>query len=112
MMNSQTHRAISGYVDAIPAPGTGRDTACFDLIHSPADADRCAPDTPDTVYACTTGHPRIADVFLRDIHGSRLRLRRHRGSCWLMRSPPPSRPAPSVSRRTASWTLPIHPSCW
>ncbi|MCX4399320.1 hypothetical protein OOK39_43680 [Streptomyces sp. NBC_00264] len=40
----------------------------FDLIHSPADADRTAPDTPGTVYACTTGDPRITDVPLREIH--------------------------------------------
>ncbi len=66
-MNPQTHLAIDGYVDAIPAPGTSWGTARFDLIHSPADADRIAPDTPDTVYACTTGDPRIADVLLREI---------------------------------------------
>ncbi|MBQ0867366.1 hypothetical protein [Streptomyces sp. RK75] len=69
------HLAIDGYVDAIPAPGTGWGTAVFDLIHSPADADRIAPDTPDTVYACTTGDPRIADVLLHEIQpGDLLRL--------------------------------------
>lgn len=74
-MNPQTHRAIDGYVDAIPAPGTGWGTARFDLIHSPADADRIAPDAPDTVYACTTGDPRIADVLLREIRtGDLLRV--------------------------------------
>ncbi|MEV7282692.1 hypothetical protein [Streptomyces sp. NPDC093111] len=66
-MNPQTHLAIDGYVDAIPAPGTSWGTARFDLIHSPADADTLAPDAPDTVYACTTGDPRIADVLLREI---------------------------------------------
>lgn len=66
-MNPRTHLAIDGYVDAIPAPGTGWGTARFDLIHSPADADRIAPDAPDTVYTCTTGDPRIADVLLREI---------------------------------------------
>lgn len=75
MMNSQTHVVIDGYVDAIPAPGTGWGTACLDLIHSPADADRIAPDTPDTVYACTTGDPRIADLLLREIQpGDLLRV--------------------------------------
>ncbi|MDQ1013390.1 hypothetical protein QFZ82_007958 [Streptomyces sp. V4I23] len=74
-MNPQTHLAIDGYVDAIPAPGTGSGTARFDLIHSPADADRIAPDAPDTVYACTTGDPRIADVLLREIQpGDLLRV--------------------------------------
>ncbi|MFD5098302.1 hypothetical protein [Streptomyces albidochromogenes] len=74
-MNPQTHLAIDGYVDAIPAPGTGPGTAAFDLIHSPADADRIAPDAPDTVYACTTGDPRIADVLLREIQpGDLLRV--------------------------------------
>ncbi|NWF30291.1 hypothetical protein HW130_29260 [Streptomyces sp. PKU-EA00015] len=71
-MNPQTHLAIDGYVDAIPAPGTGWGTAVFDLIHSPADADRIAPDAPDTVYTCTTGDPRIADVLLREIQPSDL----------------------------------------
>ncbi|WP_327713221.1 hypothetical protein OG912_38525 (plasmid) [Streptomyces sp. NBC_00464] len=47
--------AIDGYVDAIPAPGSNWGTATFDLIHSPNHAGRIAPDTPDTVYACTTG---------------------------------------------------------
>jgi hypothetical protein len=74
-MNPQTHLAIDGYVDQIPEPGTGWGTARFDLIHSPADADRIAPDTPDTVYACTTGDPRIADVLLREIQpGDLLRV--------------------------------------
>ncbi|MFI6730729.1 hypothetical protein NRF20_43765 [Streptomyces sp. R-74717] len=39
-MNPQTHLAIDGYIDAIPAPGTTWGTATFDLIHSPADACR------------------------------------------------------------------------
>ncbi|MFH8753320.1 hypothetical protein ACH4GK_37435 [Streptomyces rimosus] len=70
-----THLAVDGYVDAIPAPGTSRGTATFDLIHSPADADRIAPDTPDTVYACTTNDPRITDVLLREIQpGDLLRV--------------------------------------
>ncbi|MCZ4101005.1 hypothetical protein [Streptomyces sp. H39-C1] len=74
-MNSQTHLAINGYVDAIPAPGTHWGTATFDLIHCPADADRIAPDAPDTVYACTTGDPRITDVLLREIQpGDLLRI--------------------------------------
>ncbi|MFE7245623.1 hypothetical protein [Streptomyces sp. NPDC057580] len=60
---------------AIPAPGTGWGTAHFDLIHSPADADRIAPDTPDTVYACITGDPDLADVLLREIQpGDLLRV--------------------------------------
>ncbi|GGT43700.1 hypothetical protein P6B95_37575 [Streptomyces atratus] len=72
-MNPQTHLVIDGCVDAIPAPGWG--TAVFDLIHSPANADRVAPDAPDTVYACTTGDPRIADVLLREIQpGNLLRV--------------------------------------
>ncbi|MEU2602810.1 hypothetical protein ABZ669_38090 [Streptomyces hirsutus] len=74
-MNPQTHLAIDGYVDAIPAPGTGWGTARFDLIHSPVDADTVAPDAPDTVYACTTADPRIADVLLREIQpGDLLRV--------------------------------------
>ncbi|MFI9311556.1 hypothetical protein [Streptomyces triculaminicus] len=74
-MNPQTHLAIDGYVDAIPAPGTGWGTAVFDLIHSPVDADTIAPDASDTVYACTTGDPRIADVLLREIQpGDLLRV--------------------------------------
>lgn len=74
-MNPQTHLAIDGYVDAIPAPGTSWGTARFDLIYSPADADYIAPDTPDTVYACATGDPRIADVLLREIQpGDLLRV--------------------------------------
>ncbi|WP_438490741.1 hypothetical protein [Streptomyces sp. S186] len=66
-MNPQTHLAIDGYVDAIPAPGTGWGTATFDLIHSPADADQIPPDTADTVFACTTADPRIADALLREV---------------------------------------------
>ncbi|TXJ83342.1 hypothetical protein E2C11_07695 [Streptomyces lavendulae] len=66
-MTSQTHLAIDGYVDAIPAPGTRWGTATFDLIHSPADADRIAPDTPYTVYACTTEDPRITHALLNEI---------------------------------------------
>ncbi|MER7468891.1 hypothetical protein [Streptomyces sp. NPDC097981] len=74
-MSSRTHLVIDGYVDAIPAPGTRWGTATFDLIHSPADAARIAPDTPDTVYACTTGDPRITDVLLREIQpGDLLRI--------------------------------------
>lgn len=74
-MTSQTHLAIDGYVDAIPAPGPRWGTATFDLIHSPADADRIAPDTPDTVYACTTGDPRIAHALLNEIQpGDLLRV--------------------------------------
>ncbi|MFE9222789.1 hypothetical protein ACFYN3_41770 [Streptomyces lavendulae] len=74
-MSPQTHFAIDGYVDAIPAPGTNWGTAVFDLIHYPADADRIAPDTPDTVYACTTADPRIAEVLLREIQpGDLLRV--------------------------------------
>ncbi|MGA5412057.1 hypothetical protein ACPCSC_32980 [Streptomyces lavendulocolor] len=74
-MNPQTHLAIDGYVDAIPAPGTSWGTARFDLIHSPTDVDTLAPDAPDTVYACTTGDPRIADVLLREIQpGDLLRV--------------------------------------
>ncbi|MGV9247978.1 hypothetical protein [Streptomyces sp. NPDC003710] len=74
-MNPQTHLAVDGYVDTIPAPGTGWGTATFDLIHSPTDADQAAPDAPTTVYACTTGDPRIADVLLRDIQpGDLLRV--------------------------------------
>ncbi|MGW7461902.1 hypothetical protein [Streptomyces sp. NPDC054797] len=75
MTSPQTHLAIDGYVDAIPAPGTSWGTATFDLIHAPADADRIAPDTPDTVYACSTADPRIADVLLREIQpGDLLRV--------------------------------------
>ncbi|MFF1847122.1 hypothetical protein ACFVW9_36280 [Streptomyces sp. NPDC058217] len=74
-MNPQTHLAIDGYVDATLAPGTGWGTARFDLIHSPADADRIAPDTPDIVYACTTGDPDLADVLPREIQpGDLLRV--------------------------------------
>ncbi|MFD4977515.1 hypothetical protein [Streptomyces sp. NPDC058424] len=74
-MNPQAHLAIDGYVDAIPAPGTSWGTATFDLIHSPADAARMAPDAPDTVYACITADPRIADVLLREIQpGDLLRV--------------------------------------
>ncbi|MGW6876221.1 hypothetical protein [Streptomyces xanthophaeus] len=75
MASPQTHLAIDGYVDAIPTPGTNWGTATFDLIHSPTDADRIAPDTPDTVYACTTADPRITEVLLRDIQpGDLLRV--------------------------------------
>ncbi|WP_331734518.1 MULTISPECIES: hypothetical protein [unclassified Streptomyces] len=69
------HLAIDGYVDAIPVPGTSWGTAKFDLIHSSADADQAAPDAPDTVYACSTVDPRIADVLLREIQpGDLLRV--------------------------------------
>ncbi|MEU3353077.1 hypothetical protein [Streptomyces sp. NPDC037389] len=75
MASPQTHLAIDGYVDAIPAPGASWGTATFDLIHSPTDADRIAPDTPDTVYACTTADPRITAVLLREIQpGDLLRV--------------------------------------
>ncbi|MFG2676882.1 hypothetical protein [Streptomyces sp. NPDC048445] len=74
-MTSQTHLAIDGYVDAIPIPGTRWGTATFDLIHSPSNADRIAPDTPDTMYACTTGDPRIAHALLNEIQpGDLLRV--------------------------------------
>lgn len=74
-MTSQTHLAIDGYVDAIPAPGTRWGTATFGLIHSPANADRIAPDTPDTVYVCTTGDPRITHALLNEIQlGDLLRV--------------------------------------
>lgn len=74
-MNPQMRLAIDGYVDAIPSPGTSWGTARFDLIHRPADADTVAPDAPDTIYACTTADPRIADVLLRDIQpGDLLRV--------------------------------------
>ncbi|MCF3105390.1 hypothetical protein IPZ58_27930 [Streptomyces roseoverticillatus] len=74
-MNPQTHLAIDGYVDAIPAPGTGWGTVAFDLIHSPADADAVAPDAPDIVYSCTTADPDLADVLLREIQpGDLLRV--------------------------------------
>ncbi|MGK5545675.1 hypothetical protein ACSNOH_13225 [Streptomyces sp. URMC 127] len=66
-MHPQTHLAINGYVDAVPAPGTGWGTVVFDLIHSPADADAVAPDAPDIVYSCTTADPDLADVLLREI---------------------------------------------
>ncbi|MFD8789742.1 hypothetical protein [Streptomyces vinaceus] len=73
MTSPQTHLAIDGYVDAIP--GTGWGTAVFDLIHSPADADRIDPNTPDIVYACTTADPRITDRLLRKIQpGDLLRV--------------------------------------
>ncbi|MFG2394619.1 hypothetical protein ACGFYF_37910 [Streptomyces lavendulae] len=75
MASPQTHLAIDGYVDAIPAPGTGWGTAVFDLIHSPTDADQLDPDTPDTVYACTTVDPHITNVLLREIRpGDLLRV--------------------------------------
>lgn len=64
-MNPQMHLALDGYVDAIPAPGTGWGTATFDLVHSPAGT--VALDTPDTVCACTTGDPRIAHMLLHEI---------------------------------------------
>ncbi|MFG2630000.1 hypothetical protein [Streptomyces sp. NPDC048473] len=74
-MNPQTHLAIDGYVDQIPAPGTGWGTARFDLVHSPIDADRIAPDTPDTVYACTTEDPNLAAALLNEIQpGDLLRV--------------------------------------
>ncbi|MFJ1701673.1 hypothetical protein ACIOHC_43070 [Streptomyces sp. NPDC088252] len=74
-MNSRTHLAIDGYVDAIPAAGVRWGTATFDLIHSPADVDRVAPDDPDTAYACTTEDPRLADVLVREIQpGDLLRV--------------------------------------
>ncbi|WP_328698534.1 hypothetical protein [Streptomyces sp. NBC_00342] len=66
-MKPQTHLAIDGYVDQVPAPGTGWGTARFDLVHSPIDADRIAPDTPDTVYACTTEDPNLAAALLNEI---------------------------------------------
>ncbi|MEU8509257.1 hypothetical protein AB0C40_32085 [Streptomyces brevispora] len=74
-MKPQTHLAIDGYVDQIPAPGTGWGTARFDLVHSPIDADRIAPDTPDTVYACTTDDPDLAAALLNEIQpGDLLRV--------------------------------------
>ncbi|MFF3015519.1 hypothetical protein [Streptomyces sp. NPDC057939] len=75
MAGPPPHLAVDGYVDAIPGPGIGWGTAVFDLIHSPADADRIAADTPDTIYVCTTADPRITDVLLRDIQpGDLLRV--------------------------------------
>ncbi|MFI6967239.1 hypothetical protein [Streptomyces sp. NPDC050255] len=71
-MNPQTHLAIDGYVHQIPAPGTGRGTAAFDLIHSPINADRIAPDTPDTVFACTTDDPNLATALLNHIQPGEL----------------------------------------
>ncbi|MGW2109519.1 hypothetical protein [Streptomyces sp. NPDC001948] len=69
------HLAIDGYVDATPAPGTSWGIAKFDLIHFPAGADQVAPDAPDTVYACSTADPRIADVLLHEIQpGDLLRV--------------------------------------
>jgi hypothetical protein len=75
-MNPRTHHlAIDGYVDAIPAPDTGWGTARFDLIHSPTGAGAVTPDAPDTVYACTTGDPRITDLLLREVQpGDLLRV--------------------------------------
>ncbi|MFI9781644.1 hypothetical protein ACIHCV_44820 [Streptomyces sp. NPDC051956] len=94
-MNAQTHLAIDGYVDAIPAPGTGWGTARFDLIHSPADADAVAPDALDTVYACSTADPRIADVLLRDIQpGDLLRV-----TGIVVQPEDPDAPGPSHPRR-------------
>ncbi|MEU8550540.1 hypothetical protein AB0C81_26765 [Streptomyces roseoverticillatus] len=73
-MNPQTHLALTGYVDAIPAPDP-RGAVVFDLIHSPADADTVAPDAPDTVYSCTTADPDLADVLLHEIQpGDLLRV--------------------------------------
>ncbi|MFJ2591024.1 hypothetical protein [Streptomyces sp. NPDC087538] len=69
------HLAIDGYVDATPAPGTSWGTANFDLIHPSADADQVAPEAPDTIYACSTTDPRIADVLLHEIQpGDLLRV--------------------------------------
>ncbi|MFJ8855983.1 hypothetical protein [Streptomyces sp. NPDC102437] len=67
--------AIDGYVGAIPVPGTSWGTAKFDLIHSSAGADQVAPEAPDTVYACSTADPRLADVLLHEIQpGDLLRV--------------------------------------
>ncbi|MFJ6054709.1 hypothetical protein [Streptomyces sp. NPDC092307] len=45
------------------------------MTHSPADADRIAPDSPDTVYARTTDDARITDVLLREVQpGDLLRI--------------------------------------
>ncbi|MFF1561014.1 hypothetical protein [Streptomyces sp. NPDC058279] len=65
-MNPQTHLAVDGYVDAIPAPGDASGgTAVFDLIVSPGnDAD---PDTPDLVFACTTADPALTNALLTEI---------------------------------------------
>ncbi|MCX4919917.1 hypothetical protein [Streptomyces sp. NBC_00687] len=69
------HRSIDGYVDALPEPGSHWGTATFDLIHSPADIDGTAPDTPDTIYACTTHDPALTRALLSDIHtGDLLRV--------------------------------------
>jgi hypothetical protein len=69
-----THVAVDGYVDAVPTPGP-KDTATFELIVSPANADDAAPDTPDTVLSCTTGDPSITHVLLTEVQpGDLLRV--------------------------------------
>ncbi|MEU5958813.1 hypothetical protein [Streptomyces sp. NPDC047525] len=74
-MTPQSPFTIDGYVDAVPAPGTAWGTATFDLIHSPVDADQLPLDTPDTVYACSTGAPHITHLLLRDVRpGDLLRV--------------------------------------
>ncbi|MFD5936913.1 hypothetical protein [Streptomyces sp. NPDC060333] len=69
------HCAVDGWVDAIPAPGRRSDTATFDLIVRPADADSVADDAPDTVVSCTSGDPRITHALLIGIQpGDLLRV--------------------------------------
>ncbi|WP_432189841.1 hypothetical protein [Streptomyces sp. Tue6028] len=65
MSSHMTHHAVDGYVEEIPDPHWG--IASFTLIHSPADADQAAPDTPDTVYACITSVPRVNHTLRRDV---------------------------------------------
>ncbi|MEU9061692.1 hypothetical protein AB0D13_23235 [Streptomyces sp. NPDC048430] len=74
-MDPAANLAIDGYVTAVPMPGSSWGTATFDLIPWCAQADRITHPAPTTVYACTTGDPRIADVLLQETRpGDRLRV--------------------------------------
>ncbi|MEU3408940.1 hypothetical protein ABZ766_34030 [Streptomyces sp. NPDC006670] len=69
-----THCAIDGWVDAIPAPGP-HNTATFDLVVRPVDADSLPEDAPDTVVSCTSAAAGIVHELLHGIQpGDLLRV--------------------------------------
>lgn len=83
-----THCIVDGWVDAVPAPGP-HDTATFDLIVRPADADTLPEDAPDTVVSCTSAAAGIVHELLTGIQpGDLLRV-----TGTLLQPPVPGEPA-------------------
>ncbi|WP_051820215.1 hypothetical protein [Streptomyces sp. NRRL S-920] len=82
------HCAVDGWVDAIPAPGP-HNTATFDLVVQPADADSLPEDAPDTVVSCTSAAAGIVHELLHGIQpGDLLRV-----TGTLLQPPTPGEPA-------------------